>query len=104
MGAPSIRPLLTVDEAATLLRLDATTVRRLASRGELVAYRLGRAVRLCPDSLERYLSQRRVHVPRPVPEATSVARTSTAAPAAPAGPGAPVRPRDRSPPGAAGAG
>lgn len=48
-------PLLTVGDAAALLRVSARTVRRLVGRGELAALRVGRQVRVAPADLSAYL-------------------------------------------------
>jgi len=50
------RLLLTYRDAADELRVCAKTVERLVQRGELRAVRIGRAVRLTPDELERYIA------------------------------------------------
>jgi excisionase family DNA binding protein len=46
---------LSVDEAATALRLSSKTVRKLIQAGELPACRLGRRIVITVDSLKTYL-------------------------------------------------
>ena len=86
-AAHELPVLVTVDEAAESLSLHPDQVRRLVRRGELVGYRLGRAVRVEVDSVRAYLARCRLHVPQPVPAPTSEDRTSTdaARPGTPAG-------------------
>jgi excisionase family DNA binding protein len=58
MSAPvSQRPLLTVSETAERLRVSEKTVYRLAGRNELPSLRVGSAVRVDADELERWLGQ-----------------------------------------------
>ncbi len=52
--------LLTTDEVAEYLRVDVVTIRRLVSRGELTAYRIGSEYRFTPSDLEDYLQRQRV--------------------------------------------
>src|ERR1700682_4596121 len=52
--------LLTTDELAEYLRVDVVTIRRLVSRGELPAYRIGSEFRFTPSDLEDYLQRQRV--------------------------------------------
>ena len=52
--------LLTTDEVAEYLRVDVVTIRRLVSRGELTAYRIGSEYRFTPSDLDYYLQQQRV--------------------------------------------
>jgi excisionase family DNA binding protein len=49
----------TVPEVAELLRQSARQVRRAIARGELVASRFGRSVRVGEDDLARYLAAAR---------------------------------------------
>lgn len=52
--------LLTTDEVAEYLRVDVVTIRRLVSRGELTAYRIGSEYRFTQSDLEDYLQRQRV--------------------------------------------
>jgi excisionase family DNA binding protein len=52
--------LLTTDEVAEYLRVDVVTIRRLISRGELTAYRIGGEYRFTQSDLEEYLQRQRV--------------------------------------------
>ncbi len=54
--------LLTTEEVAELLRIDAVTVRRLIMRGELTAYRIAGEFRFTPADLEKFLESQRVVV------------------------------------------
>jgi len=74
--AAPIARLLTVAEVAGQLAVSRDTVERLCDRGHLVVYRLGRAVRVDPASVEAYLARCRLHVPQSVP--TSAAPISSA--------------------------
>ncbi|HWQ12971.1 MAG TPA: Clp protease N-terminal domain-containing protein [Roseiflexaceae bacterium] len=56
-----LEPLLTTDEVAAYLKVDVVTVRRLVTRGELAAYRVGGEYRFARADLLDYLS--RQHVP-----------------------------------------
>jgi excisionase family DNA binding protein len=56
-----LEPMLTTEDVANFLKVDVVTVRRLVSRGELGAYRVGGEYRFAPDDLREYL--RRQHVP-----------------------------------------
>jgi excisionase family DNA binding protein len=78
-AAHELPALVTVDDAAASLALHPDHVRRLVRTGELVGYRLGRAVRVEADSVRAYLARCRLHVPRVVPplESSSAAPTST---------------------------
>lgn len=53
-------PLLTSDEIAAYLRVDVVTIRRLVSRGELTAYRVGNEYRFKRGDIERYLQEQMV--------------------------------------------
>lgn len=55
-----MEPLMTSDEIAALLRVDVVTIRRLVSRGELPAYRVGSEYRFTETDLEDYLQRQRV--------------------------------------------
>jgi excisionase family DNA binding protein len=51
--------LLLIDDVAEGLGVSTRTVRRLIAKGELVACRLGRLVRIHPDDLAAYIDRRR---------------------------------------------
>jgi excisionase family DNA binding protein len=55
-----MEPLLTTDEVATILRVDAVTVRRMVQRGELDAYRVAGEYRFSTDLLQAYLARQRL--------------------------------------------
>lgn len=61
--------LLTTDEVAEYLRVDVVTIRRLISRGELTAYRIGSEYRFTPSDLDYYLQRQRVStgIPENIP-------------------------------------
>lgn len=59
-AAHELPALVTVDDAAEALRLHPDHVRRLVRTGELVGYRLGRAVRVEADSVRAYLARCRL--------------------------------------------
>jgi excisionase family DNA binding protein len=48
--------LLTVDEAATELRVGRRTVERLTARGDLEVVRIGRRVLIRPEALRAYVN------------------------------------------------
>lgn len=54
--------LLTTEEVAELLRIDPVTVRRLATRGELVAYRIAGEYRFTEAGVENFVESQRVVV------------------------------------------
>jgi excisionase family DNA binding protein len=56
---PTLSKLLLIDQVAEGLGLSTRTVRRLIARGELVACRFGRSVRVHPDDLARYIDRHR---------------------------------------------
>jgi excisionase family DNA binding protein len=58
-----MEPLLTTDDVATILRVDAVTVRRMVQRGELDAYRVGGEYRFSTDLLQAYLARQRLSRP-----------------------------------------
>ena len=51
----------TVKETACHLRLCEKQVRRLISRGELPAYRFGKALRIKKKDIDTYAESRRIH-------------------------------------------
>jgi excisionase family DNA binding protein len=55
-----VEPLMTSDEVAAILRVDVVTIRRLVSRRELPAYRVGSEYRFAETDLEDYLRRQRV--------------------------------------------
>lgn len=52
--------LMTTDEVAAFLRVDVVTIRRLVSRGELAAYRVGGEFRFSQATLEEFLQRQYV--------------------------------------------
>lgn len=52
------RPLLTVADVMELLSISRTTAYGLIARGELPVIRVGRAVRVHPQDLDRFLTAR----------------------------------------------
>jgi len=52
--------LMTTEEVAELLRLDAVTVRRLVARGELPAYRIAGEYRFTPSGVENFVESQKV--------------------------------------------
>src|SRR2546427_5987562 len=58
----SMERLLTTEEVAELLRIDPVTVRRLVTRGELVAYRIAGEYRFTPAGIENFVESQRVVV------------------------------------------
>jgi excisionase family DNA binding protein len=55
----AVARLLLIDEVAEGLGVSTRTVRRLIARGELVACRLARSVRVHPDDLPAYIDRQR---------------------------------------------
>jgi excisionase family DNA binding protein len=55
--------LLTTEEIADYLRVDVVTVRRLVSRGELPAYRIGSEFRFMAPDIEAFVRSQRVSGP-----------------------------------------
>jgi excisionase family DNA binding protein len=55
--SPSLRQLLTVPEAARILRLSCRTMWRMIDDGRLPAARFGRAVRVHPDAVAALIKQ-----------------------------------------------
>jgi excisionase family DNA binding protein len=58
-GRPPFSRLLLIGQVAEGLGVSTRTVRRLIAKGELVACRLGRAVRIHPDDLAAYVDRQR---------------------------------------------
>ena len=54
--------MMTTEEVAELLRIDAVTVRRLATRGEITAYRIAGEYRFTPAGVESYVESQRIKV------------------------------------------
>jgi excisionase family DNA binding protein len=54
--------LLTTEEVAEFLRIDPVTVRRLVTRGELIAYRIAGEYRFTPAGVENFVESQRVVV------------------------------------------
>lgn len=50
------KKLLTVNELADILSVNQLTIRRMVKRGQLVAVRIGRAVRFDPADIDAYLA------------------------------------------------
>ena len=55
-------PLLTVGEVAALMRVSNMTVYRLIKAGQLAAIRVGKNYRIRRADVDRYLTERAVHV------------------------------------------
>ena len=55
-------PLLTVGEVAGIMRVSNMTVYRLIKSGQLAAIRVGKNYRIRQSDLDRYLTDRTVHV------------------------------------------
>ncbi|MCC6629350.1 MAG: helix-turn-helix domain-containing protein [Chloroflexi bacterium] len=55
-GAVAMMELLTVDEAARLLKVTPTTIRRHINAGRLPAVRVGRSVRIRQEAVEGFLT------------------------------------------------
>lgn len=60
-----MEPLLTTEEVAEFFKVDVVTVRRLISRGELPAYRIGSEFRVTRADLDSYLKMQRVAGSKP---------------------------------------
>src|SRR5438105_9155970 len=52
--------LMTSEEVAEYLHVDPVTIRRLVSKGELSAYRIGADYRFAPSDLQDYLQRQRI--------------------------------------------
>ena len=57
--------VLTITEAATVLRVCARTVRRMIDRGDLNAIRLGRSVRLRARDIANIIDSEHFHISEP---------------------------------------
>jgi len=55
-------PLLTVGEVAGIMRVSNMTVYRLIKSGQLAAIRVGKNYRIRQSDLDRYLTERTVHI------------------------------------------
>jgi len=55
-----MEPLLTTEEVAGYLRVEVVTVRRLVTRGELTAYRIGGEFRFMEPDIENFVKSQRV--------------------------------------------
>src|SRR5215472_5341371 len=51
---------MTSEEIAELLHVDPVTIRRLVTKGELSAYRIGSDYRFAPSDLADYLQRQRI--------------------------------------------
>ena len=51
---------MTSEEIAELLHVDPVTIRRLVTKGELSAYRIGADYRFAPSDLQDYLQRQRI--------------------------------------------
>ena len=58
-------PLLTVGEVVSLMRVSNMTVYRLIKAGQLSAIRVGKNYRIRRSDVDRYLTERAVHVEDP---------------------------------------
>ena len=61
-GRDFSEPLLTVGEVAQLMRVSNMTVYRLIKSGQLSAIRVGKNYRIRNADVDRYLTDRAVHV------------------------------------------
>jgi excisionase family DNA binding protein len=57
------QPLMTVDEAASYLRVSRRQIYKLVRSGDLQAVRVGERLRFRPEEVEQYLELRREKVP-----------------------------------------
>lgn len=57
--ATAVPAMLTIGDVAARLRLSTRTIRRMVTRGELPAHRVGRQIRTAEDALGRFLAHRR---------------------------------------------
>ncbi len=61
-GSSMEEPLLTVGEVASVMRVSNMTVYRLIKSGQLAAIRVGKNYRIRRGDVDRYLSDRAVHI------------------------------------------
>ncbi len=61
-GSSMGEPLLTVGEVASVMRVSNMTVYRLIKSGQLAAIRVGKNYRIRRGDVDRYLSDRAVHI------------------------------------------
>ena len=59
--------LLTIDEAAAVIKMSTRYVRRLVAERRIAFYRIGRSIRLAPDDLAAHVKSGRVE---PITETT----------------------------------
>ena len=52
------RPFYTIRALAQRLSVSDRKIRKLLEHGELRSYRVGRAVRIAPEDVDRYLAER----------------------------------------------
>ena len=64
-----LTPMMTIDELADYLRLHALTIRHLASRGEVPAFKVGRQWRVKRALLDAWLEQESMENLREEPDA-----------------------------------
>jgi excisionase family DNA binding protein len=55
-------PLLTVAEVANMMRVSNMTIYRLIKSGQLSAIRVGKNYRIRRTDMDRYLTERAVHI------------------------------------------
>ncbi len=55
----AIKPFMTIDDVAEILRLSTKQVRRIIASGDLVAHRFGRLLRVSPEDLQDYVARHR---------------------------------------------
>ena len=57
MGASKMKPLMTAQEVARILNCSQRTVYRLLSDGQLEGGKVKGAIRIVPDSVDRYIER-----------------------------------------------
>jgi excisionase family DNA binding protein len=55
-AAIRLAPMMSIEEAATLLDVSETTIRRLINSGQLPAYRIGGQFRISEEDIRAYLA------------------------------------------------